>query len=431
MFCLERIERQTTYQLVQKFKHYFYTLNLFPSIPPSIDEHQLHNERISTRLFLFLLISSLTILLLCTSLINVTQNVNFKEPTITQYSQLYSTYSQTLTCPCSKISINYNTFIQINYTLHQVCNSIFVTQYWINYLADSLGNAGTFAQDFRVTGTLTFQALGSFCELINQTIANRLIEFYSTQYVSASVTSPQLFQFQTQSFISQFISTMTNNFLLSLSTIRDTTQSNSLFSGLQTNYEIYTPSGQIYAYAYPESYGNCICVSSSMCVLQSNIYDYPNYIVLFLVPGIYTGCYVIESLLQSNLECFYNQTCINELQSYFVSSSSMNITALDTSLPSRYLENSTIEDLLDELMVEEWNSSIMYENYFNECEPRECTYNQQTKNSIIYIVTTIIGLIGGLMTALKLIVPRLVMVVRKKKEETRPHNGKIISKIGM
>jgi hypothetical protein len=336
-----------------------------------------------------------------------------------------------LTCPCSKISINYNTFIQINYTLHQVCNSIFVTQYWINYLADSLGNAGTFAQDFRVTGTLTFQALGSFCELINQTIANRLIEFYSTQYVSASVTSPQLFQFQTQSFISQFISTMTNNFLLSLSTIRDTTQSNSLFSGLQTNYEIYTPSGQIYAYAYPESYGNCICVSSSMCVLQSNIYDYPNYIVLFLVPGIYTGCYVIESLLQSNLECFYNQTCINELQSYFVSSSSMNITALDTSLPSRYLENSTIEDLLDELMVEEWNSSIMYENYFNECEPRECTYNQQTKNSIIYIVTTIIGLIGGLMTALKLIVPRLVMVVRKKKEETRPHNGKIISKIGM
>jgi beta-lactamase regulating signal transducer with metallopeptidase domain len=82
-------------------------------------------------------------------------------------------------------------------------------------------------------------------------------------------------------------------------------------------------------------------------------------------------------------------------------------------------------------MVEEWNSSIMYENYFNECEPTECTYTHQTKNNILYIITTIIGLIGGLTTALKLIVPRLVMLARKKKEVPRPNNGKTISKIGM
>jgi hypothetical protein len=94
----------------------------------------------------------------------------------------------------------------------------------------------------------------------------------------------------------------------------------------------------------------------------------------------------------------------------------MNITALDTSLSSRYLENSTIEDLLDELMIEEWSPSIMYENYFNECEPTECSYTHQTKNSIIYIVTTLTGLIGGLITALKLIVPRLVKFARRKKE---------------
>ncbi len=94
----------------------------------------------------------------------------------------------------------------------------------------------------------------------------------------------------------------------------------------------------------------------------------------------------------------------------------MNITALDTSLSSRFLENSTIEDLLDELMIEEWNSSIVYENYFNECKPTECSYTHQTKHNAIYIVTTIIGLIGGLITALKLIVPRLVKFARRKKE---------------
>ncbi len=411
MFCLETLQRETIYHLIQKFKHHFYTLNVFPSIPPSIDEHQLRNERISTRLFLFLLISSLAILLLYTSLINITQTVNVKAPTINQYSQLYSTYSQTLTCPCSKISINYQTFIQVNYTLHQLCNSVFVTKYWIDYLANFVSNSAISFEDFRVTGSFTFQALSAFCELINQTIVNRLIQFQSTQYISASVTSFQLFQLQSESFISLFKSTMTNDFLLSLSTIRDTTQSNALFSGQLTNYEIETPRGQIYAVTFSEWYGNCICESSARCASQSGVYVYPTHTVSFSVPGIYIGCYVIESLLQSNLECFYNQTCINILQSYFISPSLMNITALDTSLSSRFLKNSTIEDLLDELMVEEWNPSIMYENYFNECEPIECTYTHQTKNSIIYIVTTIIGLIGGLTTALKLIVPRLVKVI--------------------
>jgi hypothetical protein len=397
--------------LKQKSKVFLKNFNVFPSVAPSIDEHQLHQERISTRLFIFLLISSFGILLLYTSLIDVTQTVNVKAPTITQYSQLYSTYSQTLTCPCSKISINYQTFIQINYTLHQLCNSIFVTQYWIDYLANSRGNTITFIDDFRATGTFTFQALNAFCELINQTIVNRLIQFNSTQYVSASVTSFQLFQSQTQSFISQFKSTMTNDFLLSLSTIRNTTQSNALLSGQLTNYLIETPRGETDAYTTSRFYGNCSCAFSAMCGYQSRFYVYPAGTVLFVVPGIYTGCYVIESLLQSNLQCFYNQTCINTLQSYFVSSSSMNITALDISLSSRYSENSTIEDLVDELMIEEWNSSIIYENYFNECEPTECTYTHQTKNSIIYIVTTIIGLIGGLTTALKLIVPRLVKII--------------------
>jgi hypothetical protein len=218
---------------------------------------------------------------------------------------------------------------------------------------------------------------------------------------------------------------MINDFLLSLSTIRDTTQSNALFSSQFNNYGIVTPKGQIYAYIFPEWYGNCSCESSAMCASQSNIYDYPNFTELFSVPGVYTGCYVIESLLQSNLECFYNQTCINKLLSYYKSSSSMNITALDTSLSSRFLENSTIEDLLDQLMIEEWNPSRMYENYFNECEPTECTYTHQTKNNIIYIVTTIIGLIGGLIKVLKLIVPRLVKFARRKKEMATPETGNI------
>jgi hypothetical protein len=48
---------------------------------------------------------------------------------------------------------------------------------------------------------------------------------------------------------------------------------------------------------------------------------------------------------------------------------------------------------------------------------------------MIYIVTTLFGISGGLITVLKFIVPQLVKLVRKKKEQRQPVTGKIKSKI--
>ncbi|CAF4377966.1 unnamed protein product, partial [Adineta steineri] len=137
--------------------------------------------------------------------------------------------------------------------------------------------------------------------------------------------------------------------------IRNITQSNALFSGRLTYYAPYITAGVIAR--YPAMYGNCTCSYSATCITQSPIYNLLNGKRLFYVPGLYTGCYVIESLLQSSLQCFYNQTCINQLQSYFQVSSLMNVTALNASLSVQFLANSTIADVLDQLMVEEWNNS--------------------------------------------------------------------------
>ncbi|CAF4109656.1 unnamed protein product, partial [Adineta steineri] len=398
---IETIEQQQRFHIVKKLRDYVRTLNVFPSIPPTNDEHQLRNERISTKLFIVLLISSLAILLFYTSLIDVTQTVNIREPTFAKYSQLYSAYPQTLTCPCTKISINYNTFLQLQYTFHQVCNSIFVNKDWIDYLFFVfLGNGSVRTDDFRSIATNTFQGLSSFCALVNQTISNGLTQFNSTQYISASVIPLKAFESEISSLTKQFISSTANDFLLSLSTIRDTTQSNSLRSALQTNFNFYIPThGTIGAGAYPNPilYENCNCATSATCAYQSRIYrsvSLADPTVLFYVPGMYIGCYVIESLLQSDLRCFYNQTCITKLQSYSLVNTTMNVTALDKSLPSNFTENSTIEELVNQLMVEKWDPLIMYENYYNECQPSQCTYTHETKNSVIYIVTTLFGLIG-------------------------------------
>ncbi|CAF0901103.1 unnamed protein product [Adineta steineri] len=200
----------------QKSKFFFLNLNLFPSVPPTTHEHQLRNQRISTRLFIFLLTILLFILLLYTSLINITEIVNVKAPSIIEYEQLYNSYSQTLTCECTQVSINYEKFIEIQYTLHQVCYSDFVTQNWIDYLGitqewidylaiyesyeeyeyfekygyyEYYGNYEPNPTDFRFTSTFTFQTMSAFCTLVNQTISNSLIQFYSNQYQQQLKTS--------------------------------------------------------------------------------------------------------------------------------------------------------------------------------------------------------------------------------------------------
>jgi hypothetical protein len=100
--------------------------------------------------------------------------------------------------------------------------------------------------------------------------------------------------------------------------------------------------------------------------------------------------------------------------------------ALNESLSSVYFKNSTIKELLDNLMIEQWNFFSIFENYYNQCQPIKCIYTFETNNDMIYIVTTLFGIVGGLITVLKFIVPRLVKLVRKREEQQQqPIIGKI------
>jgi hypothetical protein len=414
---------------LKKSAQFLKNLNLFQPVPPSVDEHDIQNQRISTRVFIFLLTVSLTILLLYNSIIPIKTTNTIETPIIEQYEKLYSSHSQTLTCPCKTISIDYDKFINIKYTLHQVCTSMFVTQDWIDYLAHSAIDQEASPHDFRQSGIFTFQALNASCELVNRTISDSLIQFSLNQYVSPTVTPFELFQSQIKAFIRQFRSTTTNNFLRSLDMIRSTNQANALFSAISTNYEFYFRAAALVATTRPHSYSDCPCDASSICISPSSIYNYPDKKPAFSVPGMYRGCYIVEALLQSTLECFYDQLCLNQLQSYSTPSSVMNITSLDPSLSSEYSVNSTIQELLDELMIEEWNLSITYNNYYNVCQPIVCTYTSETKNGIVYIITVLLGLVGGLIIVLEFVVPRLMKFIRWIIRKCRRRIGPEISTI--
>jgi hypothetical protein len=351
------------------------------------------------------------------SLTKVTKTIYIEAPTLAVYSQLYAANPEMYTCTCGQSTIYYDVFLNIQYTMHEVCSSIFVTQDWISYLAMS-AQAMLPVGDFRSTSPSSFQALATLCQSIKTTINNNLIQFYSTQYVSTSVTPIEIFQLRAQQSMHQFITSTAISFSSSLSMILGIIQGNALMSGLQTNYQQYVQNSFVYSVA--TIYNGCDCNFSSTCIYQSAIYNYPSRTPVFIVPGFYTGCYVIEALLQSNLQCFYDQNCINQLQTYMPSSSSIQMTALYSS-SSQYSANTTLSILLDQLMTEQWNSSISYDNYYAVCQPIQCSYTIQTRNDVTYIISMLIGVVGGTIAILQFIVPRLVKFIacRVRKRETR------------
>ena len=89
-----------------------------------------------------------------------------------------------------------------------------------------------------------------------------------------------------------------------------------------------------------------------------------------------------------------------------------NATILDPSLASNYSIHSTVSELLASLMVEEWQWTTKYDQYYEACHPTECQYTVVGRNDAIYIVTTVIGLMGGLMKVLKIVVPGSVRFAR-------------------
>lgn len=120
----------------------------------------------------------------------------------------------------------------------------------------------------------------------------------------------------------------------------------------------------------------------------------------------YAGCYTIES--------FFDQTCLDDFK----------VQLIPADLTSQYFPTTTIEDLLNNLMVEQWNIIRSYDRYYNECQPIECIYTIETRNNAIFIVTRLISIIDGVIKICKIINPILIKIVvdclQKWRHRVRP-----------
>lgn len=109
------------------------------------------------------------------------------------------------------------------------------------------------------------------------------------------------------------------------------------------------------------------------------------------VPGMFIGCLPLTSLRLSKLECFYDQNCIHQIINV-LNLQNISITALNPNEISQYVMNTTLDHIIDNLMLEEWTNYTNYNEYFYQCNTLQCTYSKTERNNLLVIVTTLLGL---------------------------------------
>jgi hypothetical protein len=382
-------------------------LNLFESEASWDDHHRRRDEIITTRIYILLLTFAVMILVVYTAVTDQTQSFTKKFPSQSYFEQRASNprYSPTLDCPCQNISIPYNSFISISPHYHQLCSSDFVVHnfLWINLIYYGSDLLDYSYDDYRRFVVPHFRLLFHLCTLADDTLTNALSIFHSNTLISKRAQSRQAVEAQMEADLNQFRSSIPQAFMRTLDFIRQMAQGNGLVSSIGSNWYPILLNENEAASMVPRLYGenNCSCGTNSMCASSAAIGEW-------IVPGFFVGCYPLESLLQSTLECLYDITCINKLKN-MNQFSNMTFRPLKSTLSSPHV---TVQSLVNTLMVDRWESSITYEHYYATCSPLSCTYVITERANPIYMITTVIGFYGGLTVALDIIVPILMKIAR-------------------
>ena len=374
----------------------------------------LREQLLATRLNLVGLTLSLIVLITVRTFSPQTTAVVVQSPSLAQFEQLINEYPSTLSCPCSQVIVPYRTFLSFSPQYHQVCSSDFVSSAWISGLFSS-NTSRYLPLDFRNGASSQFQVLAALCRFAAKSVSNARNEFGAQQLITSHAMSRFLLDAQSTALAARLRATTAANARRINQYLVLNIAGNNLESALQTNCLVYSvPGSQQYitymATYLVENYTNmntldnyCTCSTTVECSFPSGFYRQTirtNYLYIpvpaptFLVPGIRSGCIPSSSILQSTLECFYESFCLNILALLGIRISSVR--SLNASLPSRFSRNAAIQSMFDELFIEEWYYDSNFTNYFRACAPATCSYTYSDQVNLIYMLTTIISLLGGL-----------------------------------
>ncbi|CAF4315356.1 unnamed protein product, partial [Rotaria sordida] len=95
------------------------------------------------------------------------------------YKDLLKDHSYSIQCSCSQISIQYETFLNIEPHFHDLCSSQFISDEWIHYIYGEGHLSRRFSfDDYRYSAPGQFLSLSSLCKLSQEKLLseNLLIE---------------------------------------------------------------------------------------------------------------------------------------------------------------------------------------------------------------------------------------------------------------
>jgi len=230
------------------------------------------------------------------------------------------------------------------------------------------------------------------------------------------------------------------SFINLIELIRSSIQTNNLVTDVSTNADIKVIKSNQTSKFIPKLFyrklnnRSCSCASSFQCTRPQGFYlqlDDRSNDPKIVIPGLVMGCYAIESLLLSTFQCFFEQKCLQLLidshdfnargllQPLHNSTKHIQILRQET---TRFSPNTTIESIVSQLFIEDWNDAINFTAYYHRCAPKYCTYTVSKRFAWSYIIAMELGLYKTLSVILEISLPYVVRFIRrywKRKQSNR------------
>ena len=138
--------------------------------------------------------------------------------------------------------------------------------------------------------------------------------------------------------------------------------------------------------------GNCSCGSMNAPQCGTPLLLNNNTLA---VSGMFIGCLPLSSLLRSSLSCFYNDTCLTQVLvalKLTMVAPDLQVSVLNSTIGSRFKPDTSLESILNALLVETWTLVIDYSAYFKQCDTTTCTYLLTERKHPLNTLSKLLGL---------------------------------------
>lgn len=401
-------------------------MNLFDSY--SNDPETISLERHLTKLYLLLM----SMLIISTStyaaLTYRTVEVELTHVSPDKFLILHKRYSETIRCPCTQETVDYRSFSTFNIDFHPVCSSSYITQTWL----DSMFHVDVsiyLPNDVRTILSQFWQMIESLCNLSKRTWSNSYLDFNATLLITMDVYTPEQLEIRIQSSMETSIKAAITAFEENLFLARALVVGNGLISAFKTNwfYEVNNTvlSSRSYQPKAVKFDDGCSCANLEGCSRSVIIYDVEINATLSSIPGLMYDCLITDGALASSFECFYDFDCVTMLTHHGIIPEESRL----LSNSQRFLPTHTVDEILAQLMIDRLTMKVDFDAYYDTCNPSFCTYSYRHRPDLMFILTTLISILGTGSTIARLFSQLIMKLISKIRIRLRLRNA--INTIGM